>query len=193
MEICRNSTYNFDFIEIGVRDMKEKLKSLQGLLTFIISIAPVVLLIITFISGVEWYWKNIISQAWFFDIYWISLILFILSLLVSLIKKTRFAGTVMLMIISLIFGALTWMFSLGTVWVIWGLVAVIIGLFIVGIGIVPAAVLATLFTGSWQALLFIAIGIVSFIIPRLLAAFFANKADEEEAEIYKPKSMDNSQ
>jgi hypothetical protein len=193
VEICRNSTYNFDFIEIGVRDMKEKLKSLQGLLTFIISIAPVVLLIITFISGVEWYWKNIISQAWFFDIYWISLILFILSLLVSLIKKTRFAGTVMLMIISLIFGALTWMFSLGTVWVIWGLVAVIIGLFIVGIGIVPAAVLATLFTGSWQALLFIAIGIVSFIIPRLLAAFFANKADEEEAEIYKPKSMDNSQ
>lgn len=158
--------------------MKEKLKSLQGLIIFIISLIPVVLLIITFILGVDWYWTKVVNQEWFFTIYWITLVVFVLFLLISCIKKARLVGAIGLMVVSYIFGALTWMFSLGVTWIIWGLIAVIIGLFIAGIGIVPVALVATLFTGNWQALLFIAIGIMSFIIPSILSGYFADKADK---------------
>ena len=52
-------------------------------------------------------------------------------------------------IYSYIFGAPLWMEGLLFTLLIWGVGAVFIGLFIAGVGVVPIAMLATLFKGMW--------------------------------------------
>lgn len=158
--------------------MKEKLKALQGFLIGIIFIIPLVLLIITFISGIDWLWNSIVNPI-LPTAFWWAFRIFIFSLLLAFIKPTRFVGTVGLYISSYIFGAITWIFSLAIVWFHWGLIAVIIGLFIAGVGVLPIAILATMFTGNWSLLLIFLLLIVSFIIPRILAYYFTNKLNHD--------------
>lgn len=158
--------------------MKEKLKALQGLLIGIIFFIPLILLIITFISGIEWYWNNIMNSNILHYIFWGTLILFVIGLFLAFIKPARFVGSTIMFITSYVFGAITWLFSLGIAWALWGLISVIIGLFIAGVGVLPVAILASIFTGNWSFLLIFLVLIISFIVPRILAYYFAEKCDE---------------
>jgi hypothetical protein len=54
---------------------------------------------------------------------------------------------------SYVFGATLWMEGLLLTLFIWGLGAVFIGLCVVGIGVVPIAMLATLLKGMWGPLI----------------------------------------
>jgi hypothetical protein len=61
------------------------------------------------------------------------------------IRRTRAFSAAGLMIASYVFGACLWITSLLLTYELWGTIAVIIGLAVVGIGIVPVALLAALF------------------------------------------------
>jgi hypothetical protein len=68
----------------------------------------------------------------------------------SLIRRLRpLVGTCMVFA-SYVYGITLWVWSLLLTYAVWGGVAVIIGLFLMGIGVVPIAMLACVVKGSWQ-------------------------------------------
>jgi hypothetical protein len=77
----------------------------------------------------------------------------------AIIPPTRhFAGSGFF-IFSYVFGATGWCMGLLLTWVLWGGTAVLVGLFVFGIGVVPIAMLASLLNGMWVelGLLFLAV------------------------------------
>ncbi len=90
-------------------------------------------------------WFSILTRVAF------ALVVFVL-LPLAIPKATRGFSAIALLVASYVFGATLWMegllFTLG----IWGIGAVIVGLFIAGIGVVPIAMLATVFNGMWGPL-----------------------------------------
>ena len=77
----------------------------------------------------------------------------------ALISRTRHWAGLGFFISSYVFGLTGWFMGLLLTWTLWGSLAVLIGLFIFGIGVVPIAMLATLFDGMWAelGLLFMAV------------------------------------
>lgn len=77
----------------------------------------------------------------------------------ALIPPTRPWAGLGFFISSYVFGLTGWFMGLLLTWMLWGGIAVVIGLFIMGIGVVPIGMLATLFNGMWAelGLLFLAV------------------------------------
>src|SRR5438876_8829677 len=61
----------------------------------------------------------------------------------------KFAGSGMFMA-SLIFGACAWTWSFLLTYMLWGWSGLLLGLFLAGIGVVPLAMLATLYNAEWS-------------------------------------------
>ena len=83
----------------------------------------------------------------------------VILLPLALIPPSRPWAGLGFFISSYIFGLTGWFMGLLLTWMLWGGLAVIIGLFIMGIGVIPIAMLATLFNGMWieLGLLFLAV------------------------------------
>lgn len=94
-------------------------------------------------------------------------------LVLALFRRTRsFAGSG-LYVCSFLFGAVIWIWSLLLSYNIWGPFAVIIGLFLVGIGIVPVAILATLINGMWAESSQLLLGVILVFLVRFVGIALA--------------------
>lgn len=157
--------------------MKEKIKEvgtyILGLAIFICILAIPAL----FIWGSVWLstkilpWLNLLSL--------VALAILILVLLpLSIFRKARsFSGTCMVFA-SYIFGVNVWFSGLLLTYVLWGGWAVFIGLFLMGIGVVPIAMLATLFKAMWLefgSLIFFTL--LTFGV-RILGYYLVEKAEQ---------------
>jgi len=101
-----------------------------------------------FIFGSAWASSKLLPC--FSIVTWISFGLVIFVFLpLAIPRTTRGFSSLALFITSYIFGATLWMEGLLFTLLIWGVGAVFIGLFIAGVGVVPIAMLATLFKGMW--------------------------------------------
>lgn len=76
----------------------------------------------------------------------------VILLPLALIPPTRLWAGLGFFISSYVFGLTGWFMGLLLTWMLWGGMAVVIGLFIMGIGVVPIGMLATLFNGMWAEL-----------------------------------------
>jgi len=83
------------------------------------------------------------------------------------------------LISSFVFGVILWILSLLYTLDTWGAVAAIIGIFLMGVGIVPVALLAALFHADWSSIGSLAILIVATFGVRMLSLWLAAKADRE--------------
>jgi len=77
-------------------------------------------------------------------------------------KPTRTFGGMGIYITSYLLGLTLWVWSLILTYNLWGLFAVILGLFFAGVGIVPVAMLAALFNGQGSNLL-ILLALAAFV------------------------------
>ena len=77
----------------------------------------------------------------------------------ALIPPTRPWAGVGFFISSYVFGLTGWFMGLLLTWMLWGGTAVVIGIVMLGIGVVPIGLLATLFSGMWAefGVLFLAV------------------------------------
>ena len=82
------------------------------------------------------------------------------------------------MIASLVFGFTLWVWGLLFTYHLWGAIAVFIGLFLMGVGVVPIAMLATLFKGMWSTLGELVLLTVLTFGTRFAGAWTAAKAEE---------------
>lgn len=90
---------------------------------------------------------------WLMLLSFLALAFIILVLLpLTIARRTRSLAGLGFFISSYVFGLTGWFMGLLLTWTLWGGLAVIIGLFIFGIGVVPIAMLATLLNGMWLEL-----------------------------------------
>jgi len=87
---------------------------------------------------------------WLYNLSYLSFAVGLVILLpMGIFKKTRAFSGFCLCISSYIYGLTLWFLGLLLTYGIWGMLGVIIGLFIMGVGVVPVALLATLLNGIW--------------------------------------------
>lgn len=157
--------------------MGEILKSIGGFVLGAAILLIIILLAMFFIEGGVWIADKVLP--WLMVIVWLVIALDILIFLpLGIFKKTKGASAIGLVISSYIYGLTLWFWTLMLTYLIWGAVAVFIGLFIAGVGVVPIAMLATAINGEWAVL-----GQIIFLIfltfgSRILGYHFAQRADE---------------
>jgi len=128
--------------------IKESLYSLVGLLIVIV----MMMIPIIFIKGAAWASSNILP--WASLLTWILLIVEVIIILpLAIARKTRLFSIKAMINFSYVFGATLWMEGLLLTLSLWGVGAVVVGMFLAGVGVVPIAMLATAFNGLWAHLI----------------------------------------
>lgn len=112
---------------------------------------------------------------WFPLIFW-GLVIINLGVILPLgiFKRTRSISGLGLAYSSYFFGAILWLWSLVVVYITWGIIPVIIGLFIAGIGIVPIAAFVFIVNGEWSELFWITILFIITFGSRMLGIYFVD-------------------
>ncbi|MDD4050597.1 MAG: hypothetical protein PHR28_01690 [candidate division Zixibacteria bacterium] len=137
-------------------------RSFSGCLFGICGIIILVFLLVLVIQGGAWIAAKILPVLPIFMEIVIGFDLFIL-LPLAIFRKTRRLSGDGLYMSSYAYGVTLWIWAFLLTYTIWGALAVIIGLFIVGVGVVPIAMLATAIKGQWQNLgLLISLLILTF-------------------------------
>jgi hypothetical protein len=129
--------------------MKDTLKSIGSFLLGICILVAVMLVLTMFIKGGVWLSERV--YPWLVILFTISLFVVILVLLpLAIFRRTRaFAGGG-IYLASFVFGLTLWVWSLLVSYTLWGVTGIIIGLLLGGVGVVPIAILASLFHGLWS-------------------------------------------
>jgi hypothetical protein len=139
----------------------------------VLILAGVVVIVALFLKGAMWASEHILP--WLVLVALLAAAIDILVLLPLSIVGTlrRFTGGAILAS-SYVFGLTTWLTGFLFTYLLWGGVAVVIGLFIAGVGVVPMAMLATLFKGMWSELFVLAIMAVMTFGMRVVGLVVAN-------------------
>lgn len=131
--------------------MRNTLKAIGGFGIAILFPLALVLIAVLLIQGGVW--LSAALYPWLLTISGITLLVTVFVLLPNAFFSSTptFAGTG-LKFASYVFGATLWVWSLLLTYTLWGGLGLFIGLFMAGLGIVPLAILATLFNAMWSQL-----------------------------------------
>jgi hypothetical protein len=158
--------------------MWDKVKGLGAVILAVGVFLLIALLIALFVHGGAWLGEK--AYPWLVSISAFTLAVSVLVLLpLSFFRRTRGFAAVGLLISSYVFGLNLWVWGLLLTYHLWGAWAVILGLFIIGVGVVPFAMLATLFKGMWPQLGELIFLTVLVFGLRAYSIHLANKADSE--------------
>lgn len=158
-----------------------KLKNIGiGVGTWVLGVGITALLILVSVFGIlVAIWIGSKAIPYLFAIAWICLGLTILVFLpLAFIKRTRHFGVYCIYGSSFVYGITLWFVGLLLTAELWGYVAVFIGLFLLGVGVVPFAMLATLFKGMWGELAVLIVLTILTFGARALALWLGTKIPE---------------
>lgn len=143
---------------------KEKFKlfiSQIGLLFFIIiTFLTIGLVIAMMIKSGAWISEQIYPLLLIVSEITFAVILFVFIPL-SLFRKTRYYAGKNMMIASYVFGVTLWIWGFVITYKFWGVLGIVIGILLLGVGVVPMAMLAAIFNTAWYELL--KLGVLLFI------------------------------
>jgi hypothetical protein len=131
--------------------VKQVFKSIRRALLTACVLLALTLLVLTFMKGGVWVGEKLFPS--------LSLISKVALLCIAIVfiplaafSRTRAIAGLGIFAASYAFGLMLWVWSLILTYKLWGIFAVILGLFFAGVGIVPIAILATLFNAQWSTL-----------------------------------------
>jgi len=129
-------------------NIKETFGAIGGF-ALMLAIAAVGIAVATaFILGGVWVSKHLLPWLTVISLVVFAIVIFVL-LPLAIPRATRGFSSISILVASYVFGATLWMYGLLFTYFTWGVVAVIIGLVFFGVGVVPIALLATIFKGMW--------------------------------------------
>jgi hypothetical protein len=161
--------------------MLKAVKSIGLLFVWILALVVLWMLGLLLIKGGVWLSERI--TPWLFSISWGVLAFAFLGFLpLCASKETRGVGGLGLHISSYAFGATLWFWSLLLTYTTWGWIAVIIGLLIAGVGVLPIALLATAFKGEWAIFGQLLLLTVATFGARFLGIHFMVRHEQEPGE-----------
>jgi len=157
--------------------MRDFLESIGGFIIGIAIFLGMFFLAMFFIKGGLWLSTKVLP--WLSVVMWLVFALDILIILpLGIFKKTKGASAIGLIVSSYVYGLTLWFWAFLLTYIIWGAVAVFIGLFVAGVGVVPIAMLATAIKGEWAITGQIVLLLVLTFGSRILGLYFAQQADE---------------
>lgn len=110
----------------------------------------------------------------------ISLLVFLFDLVVvipvSFFKKARRFSGIIISYSSYVFGLQLWLSGLMLTFQIWGGWAVVIGILLMGVGVVPMAMIATLFHGMWRVFVELLLSVILVFGSRILGNHILEKS-----------------
>ena len=164
------------------------LKSIGGvLLGIVIFVAAIIglILVLTFGSSL------VLHIAPF--VYWLSGILIIIdviALLAAITPPARQVSGIIVYVSSYIFGLATWIYGLAVTLALWGIIAVLIGIFLGGVGVVPIGMLAAIFYGRWDLFFTLLImGILTYA-TRIVGTLLSESGATENEQIVHSNVID---
>lgn len=157
--------------------MRKILESIGGLVFGVAVFLGILFLVTFFVEGGVWLGDKILP--WLFTLTWMVFgIDFLIVLPLGIFEKTKGISAVGLYISSYIYGLTLWFWALLITYFAWGFLAVFIGLFVLGIGVVPIAIVAAIFKGEWGTAGAVIVLVVLTYGSRSLGYYIAEKADE---------------
>jgi len=162
--------------------MKDTLKSVGSSVLGICILVAGIFLLIMFLKGGVWLsvrvypWLVLIASIAF----WITVLIF---MPLALFRRTRAAAGICTYCVSYVFGLTLWVWSLLLCYTIWGIGGIVAGLILMGIGVVPIAMLASLFNGLWSTLGELALLVLITYGSRFLGIYITSKADNSGAAV----------
>lgn len=159
--------------------MSNKLQEAGTWLLGIVAILAILAIPALFLVGAEWLSERLLP--WFILVSTLALALVLLVVLpLSVFRCCRGFAAIASLVASYVFGATLWMWALLLTLGLWGTWAVVIGLFMMGVGVVPIAMLATLFKGMWSILGQLVVLTVLTFGTRFYALWIGDRADAPE-------------
>ena len=157
--------------------MFERLKHLSGLALGAAILLCMLALPVLFIMGSLWAAEHLFQPLVVAG--WIALAVDMVLLVVSIIPAARSFCGIAIFLSSYIFGAVGWLLGFILTYALWGLWAVILGMLMFGGGVVPFALLATLFKGMWEPFFSVIALVVLTFGARLLGLFIAQAGEAQ--------------
>jgi len=157
--------------------MANFLKSIGGFIFGIAILIGIILLAMFFIKGGVWVGSKVLP--WLSIIMWILFVVDIIIFLpLGIFKKTKGIASFGFYLSAYVYGLTIWVWSLLLTYFFWGALAVFIGLFIAGIGVIPTAILATALNGELIVTGQIVLLLIFTFVTNMLGNYFAEKAEE---------------
>lgn len=128
--------------------MWEKIKGAGAGVLSLGSIVVIFILMSLFIQGGAWFIEKVYPWLASISVLAVAVALFLL-LPLSFIRRTQAFTAGGFLITSYILGFTLWVSGLLLTYDLWGAFAVFLGIFLLGVGVVPIAMLATAFNGMW--------------------------------------------
>ena len=150
----------------------------------IVMFVTMLLLPALFIVGALWLGEKVLPWLELFSMTALGICIFVLLPLATF-RATRAVASSLFLWVSFVFGLTAWFFGLLLTYSLWGVIAVIIGLFILGIGVVPIGMLAALVNGMWPELGFLVLAVVLTFGCRAFAAFLIISVERAEMEEFR--------
>lgn len=161
----------------------ERLKGIGALLLGTVALIAAISLVAVFFLGIGWLSGHLFP--WFSKASLVAgSILFLVLLPLSIVRKLRPFTSAAILLISFVFGITLWMEGLLVTLSTWGTFAVIVGILMGGIGVVPIGMLAALFHGLWETLLELLILTVLTFGSRIFSQWLASSCDTRRSEPY---------
>lgn len=151
---------------------------LGGLLMMLAFMTIAVVIATLFIYGAAWASTKLLP--WFSILTWVAFAIVVFVLLpLAIPRATRGFSSIAMFVASYVFGVTLWMMGLLLTLSIWGVTAVIIGILLGGVGVVPIAMLATLIHGYWLPLVELVLLTVATFGCRIGALSLAQSLEQQ--------------
>lgn len=112
---------------------------------------------------------------------WLAGLLFVvnlIALLAAIAPKARGVSGFIIYVSSYVYGLNTWIFGLAVTLTLWGWIAVIIGIFMGGIGVVPVGMLAATFHGEWGVFWTLFMNLVLTYCARIIGTMLVSNVED---------------
>jgi len=113
----------------------------------------------------------------------ILIVINVVLLLIAIIPGARGVAGIIIYFSSYIYGLSAWIYGLAVTLALWGWIAVIIGLFLGGIGVVPIGMLAAVFNGHWDIFFTLLLAAVLTYAARLIGMLLAESGERHKADM----------
>jgi hypothetical protein len=157
------------------------MKKTAGLVGGLLIMAAVLFAVAGVMVGIKWLAVHLLP--WLVPATAIAFAVCLLTLVpMSIFRKTRSWAGIGFYFSSFVFGICLWFFSVLVCEEIWGMKALIFGLLLAGVGVLPVAFVASLFTANWSLLLSLVLWTVLTFGSRFLGVILATKDSNAESE-----------
>ena len=140
--------------------MKETLLGIFGFIAFFLIASFILGGAVGIIEVVGLFLANTASPYLAIALWVLLPVVFVILIPLSFIKPLKEITGDLIFASSFFFGLIAWVFGFVSTYYTWGTTALIIGLLLGGIGVVPIGFFAALLNGEWLALLMIFLGVI---------------------------------